>query len=397
MPALTPAQDVLLYCHDTYGLGHLRRSLLIAGSLASSARVGGQLIVTGSPVVDRFELPARTDHIKLPAATKVGEGLYESRSLPVPFPTLRALRSDLILAAARRFRPDMVIVDHSPAGLAGEAVPALRYLRRKSPGTRLVLGLRDVLDDADRVRREWDRTGVHELLDDVYDTILVYGQRDLYDPVRRYGFSTRAARKTRFCGYLTRPTVQDEEAAVAPTDRPLVLVSVGGGGDGARLLSAVAESLAARLLTSDVDWLLVGGPFLPVDVRSHVDERIRGLHHVRYVDFVPDLPLAMRRAAAVIAMGGYNTVCEILASGTPALLVPRVQPRLEQWIRAKALARRGHVRMIHPSHLDARRLDRELTRLLSDPPPERAGLALDGLARVRAQLDGAAAWDGAAA
>lgn len=396
MPALTPAQDVLLYCHDTFGLGHLRRSLLIANSLASSARVGGQLIVTGSPMADRFDLPPRTDHIKLPAATKVGEGRYESRSLPVPFGTLRALRTDLILAAASRFRPDIVIVDHAPAGLAGEVVPALRYLKRTSPGTRLVLGLRDVLDDADRVRREWSSTGVHELLDDLYDTILVYGQRDLYDPVRRYGFSARAARKTRFCGYLTRPAARTAPPEALP-GRPVVIVSVGGGGDGARLLSTVAESLAARRLTRDVDWLLVGGPFLPPEVRRHLDEVIEGSPQVRYVDFVPDLPGAMRRAAAVIAMGGYNTVCEILASETPALLVPRVEPRLEQWIRATALAQRGHVRTVHPAQLDARRLAQELERLLSDPPPGRTGLVLDGLARVRAHLDHPAAWDGAAA
>ena len=51
----------------------------------------------------------------------------------------------------------------------------------------------------------------------------------------------------------------------------------------------------------------------------------------------PGLGSQIAEAAAVISMGGYNTVCEILATDTPALVVPRETPRLEQLIRAEAL------------------------------------------------------------
>ena len=46
----------------------------------------------------------------------------------------------------------------------------------------------------------------------------------------------------------------------------------------------------------------------------------------------------MERAAGVVAMGGYNTFCEILSFDKKALIVPRTRPRLEQFIRAARAA-----------------------------------------------------------
>jgi predicted glycosyltransferase len=56
----------LLYCHDTYGLGHLRRTLSLAGTLSTSPLAGAQLIVSGSPAGHRFPLPPGTDLVSLP-------------------------------------------------------------------------------------------------------------------------------------------------------------------------------------------------------------------------------------------------------------------------------------------------------------------------------------------
>jgi predicted glycosyltransferase len=199
------AAKVMFYCHDTFGLGHLRRTLTLANDLR--ARIPGlsQLIVTGSPVAHGFRYPDGTEYIKLPAVVKTGAGRYAARSMPTAFDDVRDMRSDILLSAARHFQPDVLIVDHAPAGLAGEAVASLRYLKDHAPRTKLVVGLRDVVDEASRVRQSWAKEGVYRLLDDTYDLILVYGHRHLYDVVAEYGFSPRAAAKTRFVGYLGRP------------------------------------------------------------------------------------------------------------------------------------------------------------------------------------------------
>ena len=53
-------------------------------------------------------------------------------------------------------------------------------------------------------------------------------------------------------------------------------------------------------------------------------------------------------------MGGYNTYCEILSFDKPALIVPRVQPREEQLIRARRAAELGLIEMLLPEEADDR-------------------------------------------
>src|SRR5204863_5687142 len=115
------------------------------------------LIATGSPLAHRFPLPPDADYLKLPSAVKVGAGAYEARSLTLPFRDLRALRRDVLRAAATHLRPRVLLVDNVPGGLKRELVPTLRDL--KESGCRLVLGLRDIVDEAERVRRAWSEDG----------------------------------------------------------------------------------------------------------------------------------------------------------------------------------------------------------------------------------------------
>src|SRR5712692_11935421 len=100
--SLLGAPSLMFYSHDTYGLGHLRRTLALA-SFFRSRRPLSQLIVTGSPLAHRFRLPRDADYIKLPSVRKVAAERYESRSLGLPFSGIRAFRRDLLLGAARHF------------------------------------------------------------------------------------------------------------------------------------------------------------------------------------------------------------------------------------------------------------------------------------------------------
>lgn len=379
----------MLYSHDSYGLGHLRRTLALSRYLRSGSRGLSQLIVTGSPFAHALVLPDDADYMKLPAAVKVGPDEYRARSLPLELRELRDLRADLVLAAARHLRPDALLVDHTPAGLRGEIVPTLRFLKEERPWVRLVLGLRDVVDAAPRVRQAWTREGVYELLDDIYDAILAYGDEDVYDVAREYALSPQAAAKVRYVGYIgTRPGVRKAEhvrAELGLGDGPLVLVTAGGGGDGYELLEA-AVGAAETARERSLNWLFVTGPLMPAAERDRLLERVPPDASIRFVSFVDDLPGYIAAADAVVSMGGYNSVCEILSTATPGLIVPRVTPRDEQLIRAELLSERGLVRMLHPAELTPRRLLREVMRLLTCPA---AGtpVCLDGLDVAAAELD----------
>jgi len=84
-------------------------------------------------------------------------------------------------------------------------------------------------------------------------------------------------------------------------------------------------------------------------------------------------------------MGGYNTFCEILSLDKRALLVPRVNPREEQLIRARRAAELGLVDMLHPDEAENPKLmAAALRRLAGRPLPSAHGASemLEGLNRV---------------
>lgn len=382
---------VMFYCHDTYGLGHLRRTLMLSKWLRDHSRDMSQLIVTGSPVAHVFPLPGGADYVKLPSVVKTGADQYVGRTLATPIDDIRDMRGEMLVSAARHFQPDVLIVDHAPAGLKGEAVPALCYLKEHSPRTRLIVGLRDVADEPSRVRRAWSKDGTYHLLDDVYDAILVYGHPEIYDVAAEYGLSPRAAAKTRYVGYLRRePGARSREEVRAElpmkTDR-LVVVTAGGGGDGAALFRAALTAMSDQPRAIPFDCLIVGGPLISVAEREELQDLAGPAGGVHFLDFTDDMASFLGAADAVIAMGGYNTVCEILSAGVPSLIVPRVHPRQEQLIRAEALAGRDLLRMLHPDALSPERLMVGVQGLLANPPVPPEPLPMDGLAGVTAAID----------
>lgn len=376
---------VMFYCHDTYGLGHLRRTLTLTNHLQATVPDVSQLVVTGSPVADWFRFPPGTDYVKLPSVTKNALGEYQPRSLSGAFEVVRNMRQDILLSAARHFEPDYFIVDHAPAGMRGEALKTLRHLKSELPCTKLVVGLRDVMDEGSAVRRLWATEGIYELFDDIYDLILVYGNRNLYDVVDEYGLSSRAAAKTRFVGYLGRqPGSQSREQIRASlgmqTDR-LVVVTGGGGGDADSLYAAVMRDLQVAK-GADFDCLIVNGPFLPESDSVASRERFMREGRVHFLDFTSDLTSYLGAADVVISMGGYNSVCEILSLKKPAIIVPRTAPRTEQLIRARMLASQGLLQMIHPNDLTPGRLIAATQELLAKSSGERPYFPMDGLGNV---------------
>jgi predicted glycosyltransferase len=379
--------SIMFYCHDSYGLGHVRRTLTLGRFLRGRWPELTQLIVTGSPFAHHFLLPDDADYVKLPSVSKVDPDRFVSRSLDVDFDELLDLRADLILTSARHFRPGILLVDHLPAGLRGEVAPTLRYL--KQTGCKLVAGLRDISGDPEQVRRDWARDGVYDLLDELYDLLLVYGDESVHDVIHAYGLSRRAAAKTRYVGYLRRDAgerpASELRADLGLVTGRLVLVTVGGGGDGYPLLRTLVDALHG-CSQPRFDCLLVGGSLLPEADRRALKRALPRSYPVRFIDFLGELAGYVAAADAVVSMGGYNSVCEILSFRRPALVVPRVFPSREQLIRAEALSRRGLLRMLHPSELTGEALLAEIDGLLARPPRPALLPALDGLSAAADEL-----------
>lgn len=376
----------MYYSHDTYGLGHIRRTLTIMNHFHASVPGINQVVVTGSPSANRFPLPPNSDIVKLPSVTKDHDGQYVPRSLDVTMQSMREVRQDLLVTAAHHFRPDFFLVDHAPAGMRGEVVRTLRHLREVSPNTRLIVGLRDIMDDPAVVRKQWARDGVYELLNDVYDLIMVYGEQDIYDVVSKYGLSPQAAAKTRFVGYLGRDAGKTSPELIRShidmQSDHLVLVTAGGGGDGRRMIDAVLRDLRLNAGSKNVDVLVVGGPLISAPDREDITRQFDELPNAHYLDFTDDLTSYIGASDAVVSMGGYNAVCEILSLGKKGIIVPRVTPRREQLIRAELLSSRGYIDMIHPDHLTPLHLLKKVDALISNGYERCPAIEMNGLENV---------------
>jgi len=346
-----------------------------------------QLIVTGCPVPQQLPRLDGVDYLKLPSLQRVGPDELAPRVLPISADAARELYRDLLLSLAHHFEPDALLVDSAE----GEVVPMLRYLKETARHTCLILGLRDVVAEAPLVRAMWEREGLYDLLDNVFDRILVYGERDIYDVVSEYGLSARAADKTRFVGYLRRDVesqaVRQVRAELKLGADGLVLVTAGGGQDGRHLFEVMLEVLRRPGRATRFESLLVGGPLMPLRHQQTLRSLTSTVPGARFVDSVDDLTAYVAAADVVVSMGGHSTICEILSFERPAVIVPRAAPRREQLIRAEALSNRGLVRMIHPDELTPARLSQELERLLERRVAAAAPVRLDGAAATAAELD----------
>jgi len=323
-------------------LGHLRRTRAIAERLVAAFAGASALILTGSPVAGRFAFSHGVDHIRLPGVVKTPDGDYVSQSLDLTIDQTTALRASVIEAATEDFNPDLIIVDKEATGFRGEMMQTLERVRSVGQA-RLVLGIRDILDAPELLEPEWERKGALEATEYFYDQIWVYGDESLYDPFQGLNVSDELRRRVRFTGYLRRE-VPLEPSAQHP-DQPYVLVTPGGGGDGEALVEWTLRAYESD--ASLPDALIVYGPFLSGEKRASFDRRVGALRpRVSALGFDSRIEVLMRDAQGIVAMGGYNTFCEILSFDRPAVIAPRMVPRMEQYIRASVAERLGLVRML---------------------------------------------------
>jgi predicted glycosyltransferase len=364
--------NILMYSHDTYGLGHIRRTMAIASHLLGP-RIN-ILILTGSPIAGRFEFPEQIDFVRIPGMIKKTNDEYLPLSIKINVRHALDIRKNIITATAKTFQPHLFIVDKEPLGLKKEVLPTLQWLRRCRPDTRSILGLRDIMDDADSVKRDWKEKKVYQHLEKLYSEIWIYGIQDFYDPIKEYEISETVSEKIHFTGYIPRKIPgQDavrhikKELGLKKGQR-LVVVSTGGGGDGYRVMDTYLKALETYQNSLPLKSVLITGPFMPKQERKDVFKRARKLG-LRTYHFYRQMEKIFAAADVVVSMGGYNTLCEILEQGTLSLLIPRETPRQEQIIRARAFHRKNLVDYIPWDNLTPGLLHEKLVALLQNPAP----------------------------
>ncbi len=369
-----PGPSIMMYSHDTIGLGHMRRNSAIASNITSSIQDASVLMLVGSPTGVFFELAPGVDFVKLPSLSKVGRDKWLPGSLRIAPAIARDIRANLIENTVRTYRPDVFLVDHEPAGVWDELVPLLQALRNLPSPPRIVLGLRDILDDPKKTRAAWRRRNITELIRDCYDDVLVYGNREFFASDALYGLSDLKPGRVHYCGLVS---AMERSSSSAETARSGIVVAGGGGRDAAPMFKAVLDGLAVIQPCERPLVTLIAGPLMDRDVQLELSETAAELG-ATLLPSVNDMARRLQSAALFVSMGGYNSLTEALATRVPTLVIPRTGPSSEQRIRAERMATTGLMRTLS---LSQARPD-ALAQIFQDPQsckgPSEHRLSLDG-------------------
>ncbi len=363
---------ILIYSHDAYGLGNIRRMLSICNQITLSNPNASIMLLTGSPMIHSMRIPQNVDYVKLPCITRESTEKFSAtywRNIDVD--KMIRIRSDLILSAARSFRPDLIIVDKKPLGVKRELLPTLRFVRSQLPRTKLVLGLRDILDDPKVTIPIWQSHDYYGMIEKYYDQVWIFGSPELFDAAEAYQMPEGVMRKVIYTGYLFKPALLEKNQIVddlfPDMTKPMALIMVGGGGDGFPVISAYINGIKNGQQKSACNSLIVTGPEMPAVRREWIQKATDKIDTIQVLEYTKNIENYIAAADAVVCMGGYNTTCEVLAYGKKALIIPRVEPVSEQLIRARQLQNLGMIEMLHPADLTPENIIDAVERTFNRP------------------------------
>ncbi len=387
-----PRRRLALYSHDGFGLGHFRRCLLLAQRVQEHLSNVEILLLTGSPKANFFQLPENTRLVILEPVTKNSQGDYTPRNPQLDLLHALERRRDKLRKELLLFDPDLLVVDHVPTGLCGELVPLLADL--KSRGTKVAIGLRDIIDESHTVQSSWKNSGSNLLVESLYDHVWVYGNREIFDLGELYNLSPSTRRRVDYLGYLRRiqsnPLEQDLLNSLPRRmayQKKIVCVA-GGGEDGTPLGTTFLETLSKT--TGNYIGTLITGPHLDRTVARSLITRFQDCRNIEILRFTTHLEDHLRSADVIVSMGGYNATLEAIAVRKPTIIVPRVNPRKEQWLRASKFSQLNLLKVIHPEDLSTDNLQEAIQESLEihEPPSaEDAGLCMDGIGNFLSRVE----------
>jgi len=337
---------LLFYCQHSVGLGHLVRSMNLAGGLAEDFDV---TLLNGGPWPKNVAQPPSIDIVHLPALGLDADYALVSRDDRYTVEQAVEARKSLIMDCFRETAPDVVLIELFPFGrkkFRGELMPLLEAARAAEPAPFVACSLRDILVGGKREQQAHDDRA-SRVTNEYFDAVLVHADERFVSLEETFHPTVPLRTPVHYTGFV-------RGAQVARPERPReqrVLVSAGGGLVGAPLFRAAVEA-HPRVMDLGLRTTIVTGPFLP---EPDVEELFRradettGLEVVRYL---PDLAGEMAASAVSVSQAGYNTTMDILSSSTPSVVVPYGEGREdEQAERSRRLERLGALRVLDSDRL----------------------------------------------
>ncbi|MEL6063170.1 MULTISPECIES: glycosyltransferase [unclassified Methylobacterium] len=361
---------VLIAVTHLLGAGHLTRAAALGRAFATAGHE--VMLISGGVPAPLVRLDS-VRLVQLPPLHIVGTAfstLLKPDGEPADTEWLTHRRT-VMREAFEGFAPDAVLTELFPFGrraLAEEFLALVEAANARVPRPLILASVRDILVASPRPERI---AQAHARVAAFYDAVLVHGDPTLVPLDASWPLDSVTAAKLRYTGYVDEGTRPVPAAA-----RAGVLVAAGSGPAGLLLLRAAAD--AARL-RPDLGWRILAGHGVPegalTDIARGLPEHILGRARADY-------RALLAGAALSVSQSGYNTATDLLAAGTPAVLVPfEAGGETEQRLRAEHLAARGLARILPEATLHAGALLQAVEAQLRAPPPGVHGLDLRGAAR----------------
>jgi predicted glycosyltransferase len=382
--------SVMMYSHDGFGLGHFKRNFSIACLGIKELPNSTFLLLSGSPSLPFFYIPHGIDYIKLPSIIKVTNGKWNSRTLSIKQRKFRALRAALIHDSVLIFKPDIFLVDYIPTGVWNELVPVLQMLKTFKNRPKIILGLRDILDDPEVTRTLWKQEGVYDVIKMYYDRVFIYGCRELFDTAEQYGLNDEIAEKIKYSGYLAPQHHSSSESLLRKETRgkteKRILVIAGGGYDAYPMMRLSIDALRNIYEKISARALFITGPLMKPEEQTLIKQRAEGLPF-RIMKSGDTLDY-LRSSDLIITMGGYNTLIDSLSFRKDIIVIPRKGPSKEQRIRAELFSKRGFITALPPPDVTSpSELSNIILERLQNPRTPRFSFAMDGLNTVIREIE----------
>lgn len=357
---------ILFYCQHILGMGHFVRSMEIVRGLVNDFQV---CFINGGEVIQGFDVPADVELINLPAIKTDSE----FRSLQAVDSTqdlaaVQESRTQQLLKIYEEFQPDILMIELFPFGrrkFSFELIPLLERVRANGRTTKVVCSLRDIV--VTKQNRQKHEEKVCQLMNQYFDLLLIHGDPWFQPLEETFSRIDDLACNIHYTGYIVQP----QPEADLSVQKPMILVSVGGGRFGHELLDCALDTapILSKLIRHQIQ--IFTGPFMPESKFLELQSKAQMCENIRLDRYTPNFLSYMRNADLSISMSGYNTTMNILTTGVRGMLLPFTgNDDQEQRIRAEKLEKLGVIDVIRTEELQPERFAQKIIHCLQKQPTQ---------------------------
>ncbi|NJN10128.1 MAG: glycosyl transferase [Richelia sp. RM1_1_1] len=349
-------KKLLFYCQHILGMGHLVRSTEIVRGLMQDFQI---CFINGGQVIKEFEFPSAIEVVNLPAIKTDAEfKQLQVVDTSLSLVEVQEFRKNQLLEIADEFQPDVLMIELFPFGrgkFSFELIPLLEKLQASEKPVKIVSSLRDIV--VTKTNQEKYEEKVCRLMNQYFDMLLIHGDQNFVPLDESFQRINDIQCETKYTGYVVQkpqlnPELTQEDQDIIDSERPLILVSIGGGRFGHELIDCIIAS--AEIFEEQIPHQIqiFTGPFAPEEKIQQWQSLTENKSNIRVNRYTRNLLSYMQKADLSISMSGYNTTLNVMTTGVRAMILAfKGNDDQEQRIRASKLHDLGIVKMLDESDL----------------------------------------------